>query len=145
MDLLKLIRDKNPRTIGIDGNSGAGKTTLAQSLASALCGTVIPFDLFHKQERRFWDLNTDMNDFGDTEKLSGVIARLLNGESFGIDKLYNHTDGTFSRSFHFEPKPVLIVEGLCVMKLPLDFKIFLHVDPVVALGAAKSAMSGSET
>jgi|WetSurMetagenome_2_1015567.scaffolds.fasta_scaffold367095_2 uridine kinase len=133
MDMLALIHAKKPGTIGIDGNSGAGKTTLAKELAEKLNGQIIPFDLFHKKERKDWNLKTDINDFGDFEKANQVIKRLLKGESFTLHNLYNHVDGTHSRSFRFEPKEVLIVEGLCVMRLNLDFKIFLHVDPKVAL------------
>jgi len=137
MNLLKLISEKKPRTIGIDGNSGAGKTNLAKELASKIDGFVIPVDLFHKQERKHWSLKTDINDFEDFEKLNKVIKRLLKGESFTLDKLYNHVDGTYTRSFHFEPKKFLIIEGLCVMRLDLDFKIFLHVDPKMALVRGK--------
>lgn len=133
MNIIKLIKEKKPRTIGVDGNSGAGKTTLAKELANKVGGCVIPFDLFHKQERKDWNLNTDINDFGDVEKANRVIKRLLAGESFTLHKLYNHADGTFTRSFHFEPKGILIIEGLSVMKLNLDLKIFLHVDPKIAL------------
>jgi uridine kinase len=137
MNILNLISNKNPRSIGIDGNSGAGKTTFAKGLAVKLDGFVIPADLFHRQERKNWSLKTDINDFEDFDKLNHVLGRLLKGEEFTLNNLYNHVDGTYSRSFHFEPKKVLIVEGLCVMRLNLDFKIFLHVDPKIALVRGK--------
>ncbi len=137
MDIIKLIQKRNPKTIGIDGNSGAGKTTLAKELAAKLDGTVIPADLFHRQERKHWSTKTDINDFEDFDRLDHVINRLLKGESFTLHNLYNHVDGTHTRSFYFEPKKYLIIEGLCVMRLDLDFNIFLHVDPKIALVRGK--------
>lgn len=137
MELLKFIIAKKPKTIGIDGNSGAGKTTFAKALAEKMDGFVIPLDLFHKQERKDWNLKTDINDFEDFEKAEMVIKRLLKGKSFTLHNLYNHTDGTHTRSFHFEPKKVLVIEGLTAMRLNLDFKIFLNVDPKVALVRGK--------
>lgn len=137
MDLLKLLREKRPRTIGIDGNSGAGKTTVAKGIADALGGQIIPSDFFHKWERKDWHRLPDMDDFEDLEKLNAVLRRLLAGESFTMDGLYEYVSGTHTRSFHFHASPMLIIEGLCVSRLPLDFKIFLDVDPAVAHDRAK--------
>jgi|GEM_PF-6629252 len=51
-NLIETILKKKPKTIGIDGNSGSGKTTFAKNLAEKVNGFVLPFDLFHKKERR---------------------------------------------------------------------------------------------
>ena len=137
MDILQILREKKPRTIGVDGNSGAGKTTLAKGIATALNAQIIPVDFFHKHERKNWHLLPDMNDFEDLEKLNGVINRLLAGESFTMDGLYEYVSGAHNKSFHFEAKPVLVIEGLCVSRLPLDYKIFVDVDTTVAHDRAK--------
>ncbi len=137
MDILKILREKKPRTIGVDGNSGAGKTTVAKGIADALGAQLIPCDFFHKWPRKDWHTLKDMEDFEDLEKLHSVISRLQAGESFTMDGLYEFVNGTHTRTFRFEARPVLVIEGLCVSRLPLDFKIFLHVDPAVAHDRAK--------
>lgn len=90
-------------------------------------------DYFFKKERKQWNLQTDINDFADRKKAQNVIEKLLNGERFAMDYLYNHSDGTLSKTVQFEPTNVLVIEGLGVMRLQLDMKIFLNVDPAVAL------------
>ncbi|MCB9358973.1 AAA family ATPase [Candidatus Woesearchaeota archaeon] len=132
-ELLGKIKIKNPRTIGIDGNSGAGKTTFAKKLAEKLGGFYFPFDLFHREERKEWNLDTDINLFEDYAMAEIALKRLLRGESFHIDGLYNHSDGTFTRTYSFEPRYPIVVEGLTSMRLDLDFKIFLDIDPGIAL------------
>ncbi len=137
MDLLTLIRQRKPKTIGIDGVSGAGKSTLATQLAEALGGKVIPCDLFHKHDRPVWPHLPDLEDFEDFEKLNAVLRRLESGDSFTLDDLYDYHSGTHIRSYRFEPAPVLIVDGILVSRLPLDFKIFLDADPVIVEPRAK--------
>lgn len=137
MDVLNYIQEKSPKTISIDGNSGSGKTTFAKELAKKIDGFVLPFDLFHKRERKEWNLNTDISDFEDFEKIKTVIKRIEEGEKFTLENVYNHVDGTFTRSFAVEPKKYLIVEGLFSTKLDLDLKIFLNVDPKIALERGK--------
>gem|GEM_PF-7030644 len=78
-----------------------------------------------------------MVDFEDFDKINKVIARIKKGEKFTLHNVYNHKDGTFTRTFEVEPKEILIVEGLMSMKLDLDYKIFLNVDPKVALERGK--------
>lgn len=136
-EVLEYILKNKPWTIGIDGNSGAGKTTLAKNLAERINGFVLPLDLFHKRERKEWDLDTDINDFEDFEKINAVIKRIKRGKKFELHNVYNHADGTFTRSFMVEPKEFLIIEGLLTMELDLDFKIFLNIDPEVALVRGK--------
>lgn len=137
MKILQYIKNKNSKTIGIDGNSGSGKTTFAKELAKKINGFVLPLDLFHRYERKDWNMNTKMIDFEDMEKAQKVINRIKKGEKFTLHNVYNHVDGTHSRTFEVEPKDVLIVEGLGAMDLDLDFKIFLNVDPKVALVRGK--------
>ena len=52
MDILKYIQQNKIKTISIDGNSGSGKTTFAKELGLKINAFVLPFDLFHKQERK---------------------------------------------------------------------------------------------
>jgi uridine kinase len=137
MDLLRLLHGKKPRTIGVDGNSGSGKSTAARRLAEALDGEVIPCDFFHKHERKDWRRLRDMEDFEDLGKLQSVLRRLQEGETVELHDLYEFVTGTHIGSHRFHPKPVLIVEGLCVMRLPLDFKIFVETDPQLAYERAR--------
>ena len=137
MDLLKLIHSRRPKTIGVDGVSGVGKSTLAKNLAEALQGKVIPCDLFHKHDRPAWPQLRDLEDFEDFAKLKDVLERLQKGESFTLNDLYDYHSGTHIASYSFEPAPVLIVDGICVSRLPLDFKIFLDINPAAAELRAK--------
>lgn len=137
VDLLALIRQKKPKTVGIDGVSGVGKSTLAARLAEALGGNVVPCDAFHKHPRQAWPLLPNLDDFEDLPKLAAVLRRLQAGERFSLDGLYDYRSGTHSASYLFVPAPVLIVDGICVSRLPLDFKIFLDADPLVAERRAK--------
>ena len=137
MDLLRILRERNPRTVGVDGNSGSGKTTVAKGIAEALGAQLIPMDFFHKHERSRWHLLPDMEDFEDLEKLSMLLRRLEAGETVEMDGLYEFVTGTHARSHRFEPRPVLVIEGLCVSRLPLDYKIFLDPEPAVAHDRAK--------
>jgi uridine kinase len=137
MDLVKHILDKKIKTIGIDGNSGAGKTTFAKALSERLDAFLLPIDLFHRQERKDWNLQTDISKFEDLEKVNEVIRRFKRGERFTLHSLYNHADGTFTKSLIVEPKKFLVVEGLFAMKVDVDFKIFLEIEPKVALARGK--------
>jgi phosphoribulokinase len=137
MDLVKQILDKKIKTIGIEGKSGAGKTTFAKALSERLDAFLLPIDLFHRQERKDWNLGTDISKFEDLEKVNEVIRRFKRGERFTLHSLFNHADGTFTRSLAVEPKEFLVVEGLFAMDVDVDFKIFLDIDPKVALVRGK--------
>ncbi len=137
-ELLEIILKHQPRTIGIDGKSGSGKTSLAHFLCSKLNGEVIPCDFFHKWERNAWSQQKDLADFEDWSAIQDVLATLLRGEAVVRDHLYEYVTGTHIRTHRFLPKKVLIVEGLGCLNLELDFKIFIDVDFTVAHDRAKN-------
>ncbi len=67
-----------------------------------------------------------------------MLRRLQAGQNCTVEGLYEYVSGTHTRTHHFQAKPILIIEGLCVMNFPLDFKIFLDVHPSTAAARAKS-------
>lgn len=137
MDIVDHILKNKFKTIAIDGKAGSGKTTFARSLASRLNACLLPVDLFHRQEREKWSVNTKITEFEDFEKVKKVIAKIKKGEKFTLENVYNHADGKFTRSFKIEPKDIIVIEGLMSMLLVVDYKIFLDIDAMVALLRSK--------
>jgi uridine kinase len=128
--LLKLKKRVN---IAIDGNSGAGKTTLAQ-----LVGDVYECNIFHmddffltpelRTEERLKEIggNVDYVRFKD-EVINGVNS----GRVFQY-RIYDCKEMTFGKPVSVTPKKLNIIEGSYSMHPTLvdnyDLKIFLHID-----------------
>lgn len=127
-----------PFVVGIAGDSGVGKTKLAQALEQLvgarntvrLCG-----DDVHKWERGHenWNIVTHLNPKGNNVHLDlEQIAAFLRGESIRRP-VYDHTTGTFGKPLLLEPKRFTIFEGLMPFVLdrmrPLfNFKIYVEAD-----------------
>jgi uridine kinase len=130
-----------PFVVGIAGDSGVGKTKLAQAFERLigprntvrLCG-----DDVHKWERGHenWNVVTHLNPKGNNVHLDlEQIAAFLRGESIRRP-VYDHTSGTFGKPVLLEPKRFTIFEGLMPFVLdrmrPLfNFKIYIEADEVV--------------
>jgi hypothetical protein len=80
--LADIIRDKNARTIAVDGCAGAGKTFLAEQLGNILNLSVLDFDSFLNKSRGSFirDLKID--------ELVRAIQRDLAGESVVLSGLF---------------------------------------------------------
>jgi uridine kinase len=127
--------------IGISGGTGSGKTTVTQKIINAVGseGVVylqqdayyrnlgdMPIDLRHK-------VNYDHPDAFDTELLINHLQALREGESIE-QPIYDYsTHSRRTETFHVEPRPVIIIEGILVFDLPrlrglMDLKIFVDAD-----------------
>jgi phosphoribulokinase len=108
-----------PRSIviGIVGDSGAGKTTLARGVTRVLGDaqvTRLSADDYHRYDRRsraelgITPLNPDCNHL---DILTQHLVHLRRGEPV-LKPVYDHRDGTFQPPEYVRPATFLVVEGL---------------------------------
>ncbi len=137
MSIREMLRESGKVFIvGIAGDSGSGKTTFANAirrmLGEDIVGT-ITLDDYHVYDREMrWKLGiTPLHPEANNLKLVEThLFMLKRGEKI-VKPTYDHRTGTFGPWEEFEPKPVVIVEGLHTLydgiRDYIDFKIF--VDP----------------
>ena len=128
--------------MGISGGTGSGKTTVAQKIISSVGRENVvylqqdsyyrnlgdmPLDLKHR-------VNYDHPDAFDTELLINHLEGLRAQEAIE-QPIYDYaTHSRRSDTFHVEPRPVIIVEGILVfvnskLRGLMDMKIFVDTDP----------------
>ncbi len=132
------LLSKTPLAIGISGNSGSGKDTLA----NALCGLYpensavnISGDDYHKWDRYspMWQTTTHLSPMANNlNHYASDICSLLHGDTI-TTRLYNHKYGRFTKSFSINKKDAVIASGLHALYsknilAKLDVKIFLDMD-----------------
>ena len=121
--------------LGICGDSGAGKSTIANAIESIFQKentTIIHGDDMHKWERgnENWNKLTHLNP--KSNFLHNEISQLKaikNGESI-MRRHYNHNNGCFTKEKKFKPNNLVIFEGLHSfyikpMRDLYDLKIFV--------------------
>jgi phosphoribulokinase len=128
-------------TIGVAGDSGSGKTTFTQGVRSIFGSDLvctITLDDYHlydregRKERSITALNPAANRIDQLEKDLDLLK-----QGIPVEKpVYNHDTGKFDPAITFNPKKILILEGLHTFFTPqlrnnLDFMLF--VDPVQEL------------
>lgn len=121
----------------ICGDSGTGKTTMAQTLVSHLSDAVIlECDRYHKWERgdphwkQFTHLNPDANHL---DVMNQDVCDLKKGQSI-FRKSYNHKTGMFTLGREIQPAKNIITCGLHTFICPQDLydvKIFMDTDPIL--------------
>lgn len=124
-------------TLGVAGDSGSGKTTFTQGVRSIFGDdlvSTITLDDYHsldrdgRREQGITALDPAANRI---EQFERDLIRLKQGEP--IEKpVYNHSTGKFDPPILFQPRKILILEGLHTLFTPtlrkyLDFTLF--VDP----------------
>lgn len=129
---------RKPISIGISGDSGAGKDTLAASLIGLFgkSSTVhISGDDYHLWDRKgaLWKLMTHLNPrANDIKRFYGDINAILDRKSI-IYRHYQHSNGCFSQPIKLKSKNFCIVSGLHTLLqralcVRLDVKVFLEMD-----------------
>lgn len=127
-----------PFLLGIGGNSGVGKTTLADAMLNIFLpmnSLIISGDDMHKWQRGHekWEEFTHLNPKANLlHKEVSMLNNLKSGKSISR-KGYDHNDGTFSRVAMVKPKNIMIFEGLHPFFLSrqrqlYDLKIFIKPD-----------------
>ena len=135
-DFFRLSR--KPFVIGISGDSGSGKDTLADSI-TGLFGShsvvKLSGDNYHFWDRQkpIWHVMTHLNPrANDLERFSKDLISLIDGKSV-LTKYYDHQTGQMSKSFKMKSNDLIIASGLHTLYLPLlrecyNLKIFLEID-----------------
>ena len=127
-----------PYLVGVGGDSGVGKTTLAESLSNiftSMNSMVIRGDDMHKWQRGHekWEEFTHLDPKANLLHQEIVMLNSLKSGKSILRKMYNHDDGTFSKDSLLSPKNLVIFEGLHPFYLNrqrqlYDVKIFIDPD-----------------
>jgi uridine kinase len=126
--------------LGIAGGSGSGKTLVARSIGEAVGKQVVVIgqdsyyldrsDLPFEERAR---INYDHPDAFDTPLLVEHLQKLRDGIPIEMP-IYNYAiHARQKETFHVEPAPIIIVEGILVLGIPairemLDVKVFVDTD-----------------
>lgn len=131
-------RRNRPFTIGIAGDSGAGKSRLLLMLGELLSEENIlniEGDGDHKWERGSdkWNEMTHLNPLANYLYRQAEDLRVLRGNNSVKRVDYDHNTGTFTGKRKMAPRPYIVMCGLHSLYLPqmrqvLDLKIFLDTD-----------------
>ena len=131
-------RRSRPFTIGIAGDSGAGKSRLLMMLGELLSEDHIlniEGDGDHRWERgnANWKEMTHLNPRANYLYRQAEDLRVLRGNNAVKRADYDHNTGTFTAKRKLTPRPYIIMCGLHSLYLPqmrqvLDMKIYLDTD-----------------
>lgn len=132
--------------VGIAGGSGAGKTTVARTIAERIGRENIGYlsqdwyykDLSHMKGAELQEKNLDHPDAFDSELLSEHLNRLREGEPIEVPSYDFITHSRTGSKILMEPKQVTILEGILILAIKelrnvLDFKIFVDADADIRL------------
>jgi uridine kinase len=132
--------------IGIAGGTGAGKTTVARSLAGRLGSDDVTYlqqdwyylDRSHLTIEEREQLNLDHPESFDSHLLLSHLNQLREGNSIEAP-IYDYIVHTRTMNTNSLPaRPVVILEGILVLAIPeirsvLDIKVFVDADPDIRL------------
>ncbi|MBD5485612.1 MAG: uridine kinase [Lachnospiraceae bacterium] len=131
-------RRNRPFTIGIAGDSGAGKSRLLAMLGELMSEENIlniEGDGDHRWERgdSNWNEITHLNPRANYLYRQAEDLRVLRGNNSVKRSDYDHSTGTFTGKRKVAPKPYIVMCGLHSLYLPqmrqvLDLKIYLDTD-----------------
>lgn len=131
-------RRNRPFTIGIAGDSGAGKSRLLAMLKELLSEDhilCVEGDGDHKWERGDvnWKEMTHLNPQANYLYRQAEDLQILRGNNTIRRADYDHETGTFTSKKRLTPKPYIVMCGLHSLYLPqmrqaLDMKIYLDTD-----------------
>ena len=130
---------KTPFVLGVVGDSGSGKNTLADAV-EALLGPArvadVRLDDYHRftREERATRGITALNPMVHNTPLMGEHLRLLREARPIRNRSYDHADGTFGPIRIIEPREIILVRGLLgypdeELRALYHLAVFLHPDP----------------
>ena len=127
-----------PIFVGIGGDSGTGKSTLAAGFYTIFGGsriTTLCLDDYHsldRQERKLLGVTALDPRANDFFRMETQLLDLKRGHSIMMP-VYDHRDGTFGEPEEVVPREVVIVQGLHPFLVPgvralFDLKVWLDPD-----------------
>jgi uridine kinase len=127
-----------PLMIGIAGDSGAGKDTLAEALEDLFGAPSVAHlsgDDYHLWDRNqpMWQVTTHLNPrANDLDKFNDDALALADGRAVAV-RHYSHTTGRYGHPLRVEPRDIVLVSGLhalypAALRERIDVKIFLDTD-----------------
>jgi uridine kinase len=135
-DFFRLSR--RPFLIGIAGDSGSGKDTLAEAVKglfghhSVVCVSGDDYHLWDRH-RPMWQAMTHLNPMAnDLERFAHDVVSLLDQKSIQA-RHYNHETGRMSRTFRVKSNDFILVSGLHALYLPIlrqcyNLSVYLDID-----------------
>lgn len=135
-DYFRLSR--KPFVIGIAGDSGSGKATLADTL-EGLFGShsvvLLSGDDYHLWDRQkpIWQVMTHLNPMAnDLEGFANDLIALSDGKNIQ-SRRYDHRTGHMSRPFSTKSNDIIIASGLHTLYLPIlrecfNLSVYLDID-----------------
>jgi uridine kinase len=130
----ELLDQKEQILIGIDGDSGSGKSTIAGLIKDALDGNLIHMDDFFLQpKQRTAERLSEPGGNVDYERVSvEVLEKIKSNNEFTYGK-FECESMTITKQITIDWKPLNIIEGVYSLHPALiefyDYKIFLKVKP----------------
>jgi uridine kinase len=129
---------RKPFVIGIAGDSGAGKDTLAESLRGLFgkhSTAHLSGDDYHLWDRQkpMWQVMTHLSPMAnDLESYASDLMALTDGRAI-LSRHYDHKTGKMSRPFRVRSNDFIIASGLHALYLPVlrdcyDLGIYLDID-----------------
>ena len=132
--------------IGIAGGSGAGKTTVARTIAERLGSENVAYlsqdwyykDLSQMPEEKREKVNLDHPNAFDTKLLVSHLNLLRQGKAIEVPVYNYNSHARTKETVHMSPKSVAILEGILVLAIEelrsvLDFMVFVDADPDIRL------------
>lgn len=132
-----------PFMLGVSGDSGAGKSTVSDSLQTLfgvdLLGVICGDDM-HKWQRghQRWSELTHLDPRANELHHELVYMKQLRRNKLIWRRHYDHNTGRFTDELPVNPRPVMILEGLHSFYLKptrdlFDLKVFMKPDPNLLL------------
>jgi uridine kinase len=135
-DYFRLSR--KPFVVGIAGDSGAGKDTLADALVGLFGDHSVARlsgDDYHLWDRQkpMWQVMTHLNPMAnDLEGFANDLVSLTDGKPI-LKRHYDHKTGKMSRPCHIQSNDFIVASGLHALYLPIlrncyNLSIYLDID-----------------
>ena len=131
------VEKKDLAIIAIDGNCGAGKSTLAQLMSVAYddCNVFHMDDFFLRPELQTKERLNEVGGNVDYVRFRNEVIKGIQKRMPFTYQIYNCKKKTLEEKILVNPKKINIIEGSYSMHNSLsdfyDLKIFLEIDPIV--------------
>lgn len=132
-----------PYLIAISGGSGSGKTYISRALNALLPyeSSILSYDNYYKDQSALpFDerglLNYDDPSILDQELFMEDLRKVKKGKAIKVPQYDFVTHTRKKETVLFEPKDIVIVEGIMTLQIPkeyYDFIIYVDADPDVRI------------